>query len=242
MKMEKTMIKIAICDDSLTDRIVLEKLIRKYCNNSGTDVSIEGYHSAEILIEACDREEYDLVFMDIFLGGMQGNEAARILLKNEKTCVVFTTGSVEYALEGFEIGVFHYVVKPYSYEKIMKSMDKYVKTYHVASYVTVTIKPVGNEPDMELRQNEIYYIESFDKIRCLHMKACDVRTYMTMNELERILQENIFCRPHRSYIVNMAYVTCLKKNEIILDTGDIIPVSRGMQDDIMEKYRKFKGV
>lgn len=236
------MIKIAICDDSITDRIVLEKLIMQYCGNNGIDVKIEGFHSAELLIDAFDGRGYNLVFMDIFLGGMQGNDAARILLKNENVCVIFTTSSVEYALEGFEIGVFHYVVKPYSYDKIAKSMDKYIKTYPVASTVTISIKPVGNVPDMEVNQNGIFYIESFDKIRCIHMKASDIRTYITMNELEKSLQENMFCRPHRSYIANMSHVSLISKNELVLDTGIIIPVSRNTHDDIIEKYRKFKGI
>jgi DNA-binding LytR/AlgR family response regulator len=235
------MLKMAICDDSLTDRVVLEKLIRQYGDNIGIEMQIDGFHSAELLIQSCKKEEYQLVFMDIFLGGMQGTEAARVLLQKEDCSVIFTTSSVEFALEGFEIGVLHYVVKPYSYEKIAKSMEKYVKAHYTDSMAVLKIKPVGNEPEMTLRQKDIRYIESFDKIRCIHLKNDDVKTYLTMNELCGLLLENVFCRPHRSYVVNLAAVVRTARNELELDGGEVIPVSRGAYDDVMEKYARFSG-
>lgn len=233
------MLKIAICDDSMTDRIVLEKLIRQYGSNTGMELHIDGYHSAEQLFAVCKKEGYNLIFMDIFLGGMQGTDAARLLIEQEYN-VVFTTSSVEHALEGFEIGVLHYVVKPYSYEKLTKAMDRYVKNYYTDSMAEIKIKPVGNEPEMSVRQMDICYIESFDKIRCIHLKNEEIRTYQTMNEISGMLLESSFCRPHRSYMVNFSFVKRITKNEMELEDGMLIPISRGMYDDVSEKYGKFQ--
>lgn len=235
------MLKIAICDDSLTDRVVLEKLLRLYGNNQGIEMHIDGYHSAELLFKACNQEKYSLVFMDIYLGGMQGNEAARILVESGDCCVIFTTSSVEFALEGFEIGVFHYVVKPYDYDKIAKSMEKYVRTFYVDSMAVLRVKPVGNEPEQIIRQKDICYIESFDKIRCIHTRNGDVNTYMTINEINGMLLENVFCRPHRSYVVNLDYVKRFAKNELELEAGRIIPISRSAYEEVAAKYARYKG-
>lgn len=235
------MLKIAICDDSMTDRIILEKMIRQYGENIGVELSIEGYHSAEQVIQASKKTDYNLVFMDIFLGGMQGTEAARLLVQNEECKVIFTTSSLEHALEGFEIGVLHYVVKPYAYDKISKAMDKYVKDYYTESLAQLKVKPIGNEPEIILKQKDIRYIESFDKIRCIHLKGTEVRTYLTMNELFGMLLPGTFCRPHRSYVVSFAAVKKLSKTEIEMEDGVVIPISRGMYDEVSEKYAKFSG-
>lgn len=234
------MLKLAICDDSMTDRIVLEKLIRQYGSNTGMDMQIDGYHSAEQLIAVYKKEAYNLIFMDIFLGGMQGTEAARLLVDQECN-VIFTTSSVEHALEGFEIGVLHYVVKPYSYEKLAKAMDKFVKNFYTDSLAELRIKPVGNEPEVTIKQKDICYIESFDKIRCIHLKNEEIRTYLTMNELGGMLLENAFCRPHRSYMVNFASVKRIAKGEMELENGVVIPISRGMYEEVCEKYGRFQG-
>ena len=235
------MLNIAICDDSLTDRIILEKLIKQYAGNIGIEVNIDGYHSAENLLGEYEKKEYNLIFMDIFLGGMKGTDAARILVQNDNCSVVFTTSSVEFALEGFEIGVLHYVVKPYSYEKIAKSMEKYVKAYYRDEMAVIQVKPIGNEPEQKIRQNDISCVESFDKIRCIHVGDSEVKTYLTMNEIYNELNDKTFCRPHRSYIVNMAYVSKINKSGMELKDGRIIPVSRGMYDDIAGKYANYSG-
>lgn len=233
------MLRVAICDDSMTDRTVLERLVKQYAVNVGVDISIEGYHGAELLIEAHKKENYDLVFMDIFLGGMQGNEAARVLLKDENCSVVFTTSSVEFALEGFEIGVLHYIVKPYSYDKVVKSMEKYMRNNHIDNMAVINIKPVGNDPETELKQNDICYIESLDKIRSIHLSNGELRTYTTLNDICKSLLENSFYRPHRSYVVNFAYVSKITKTDITLKNGEMLPVSRGTYEDLMNKYTKY---
>lgn len=105
-------IKVAVCDDLEEDRQVLVNLLSEYTDKNNLYVKIQEFTSGEAFL-ASDTSEYSLVFMDIFMDGINGMETAKALIvRNSRVQIVFESTSTEFAAEAFDIEALHYLVKP----------------------------------------------------------------------------------------------------------------------------------
>ena len=113
--------QIAICDDDKSIGLILEEKIKKLL----PDAVIEKYLSGdELIASGC---EPDILFLDIQMPGMDGMETPRILRqKNERMVLIFVTAVEEYVFQAFDVGAFHYLVKPFSDEKLKEVVTKAV--------------------------------------------------------------------------------------------------------------------
>ena len=114
--------EIAICDD---DKVIREQ-IRGLIKQQRADAAVALYESGEELL-ACKRQ-FDLVFLDIQMKGKNGIETARMLQKTgEDTILVFVTECKEYVFDAFDVGAFHYLLKPLSEKKFAEVLEKAVR-------------------------------------------------------------------------------------------------------------------
>ena len=113
-------IKVAVCDDLEEDRQVLVNLLSEYTDKNNLYVKIQEFTSGEAFL-ASDTSEYSLVFMDIFMDGINGMETAKALIvRNSRVQIVFESTSTEFAAEAFDIEALHYLVKPVKKEKLFR--------------------------------------------------------------------------------------------------------------------------
>jgi len=117
--------KIAICDDDSHDLLRIASLVETYRNTRKADLTYISFQSASELLFSMDREDYDVLFLDVLMPGLNGMQAAReIREQNRDVEIVFLTSSPEFAVESYSVRAHYYLLKPVSGEKLFPILDR----------------------------------------------------------------------------------------------------------------------
>lgn len=215
--------RIAICDDEKQVRQMLKKKIEKM----SPDMDIELFASGrELLLSGCHP---DILLLDIQMPGENGMETARQFRgRNEKTVLIFVTALEEYVFDAFDVGAFHYLVKPIEDSKlcqVLKNAMAQVNQRAVGkngssreeSYIVVKTKGITRK----ILLNDIIYAEVFNRNIVLHLKNEQIEYYGKLKELEAI-SGNAFFRTHRAYLVNLKYVTSYEAGKVYMKDKEVL--------------------
>ena len=213
--------RIAICDDEERYRIELKTILNKLLINA--DLNIDTFDDGNILADAFAASPYDLVFLDIEMPALDGiTLAKKIRSRSENVFIVFLTSHIEYALEGYEVNALRYLTKPVDIEKL-KEVIRYVQEKQGSSR-QIIIKEDGEEILIDI--NDVIYMESMNqKVRIVTAKGEHVIRY-NIGDFEEQLKNDGFFRIHRGYLISLSKVKKLSGNDVILDGGETLPVSR----------------
>ena len=135
--------RIAIVDDLAAERTLLKGRLEWQLQRRNVQADILEYESGEIFLEAARKAPFTAAFLDIYMDGMTGMEAAKKLRKTDTDCLlVFITTSTDHALEGFQVRALHYLVKPFTEADIdaltdellarIPQPDKYLSLIHIS--------------------------------------------------------------------------------------------------------------
>lgn len=228
--------QIAICDDEESVRKILEEKIKQY-NPNGETVS---YSSGEQLLLA--ENPPDILFLDIQMPQKNGMEIARELRKkSEKIILIFVTAIEEYVFEAFDVGAFHYLVKPFSEEKFREVIKRAIKQYEEnnvdiqASESCIWVKTRGTSTKVWIK--DIIYAEVFNRKIILHKTDGDLEYYGKMSELEKQVG-NAFFRSHRAYLIHLKYVEKYNATTIYLEKGTAI-MAKQNYPEFVKRYLKY---
>lgn len=121
--------KIAICDDSQADRDYVASLVRRWASEGDRTAHIEAFSSAEgFLFHYAEESDFDILLLDIEMGGMDGvTLAKRLRQSNDTVQIIFITGYSDYIAEGYEVAALHYLVKPLDENKLFSVLDRAAK-------------------------------------------------------------------------------------------------------------------
>lgn len=221
--------KIAICDDSDTDRQYVLNMVDRWAASVGHVVHIDTFTSAEnFLFRYAEESDYDILLLDIEMGAMDGVTMAKQLRKNNDTVqIVFITGYSDYISEGYEVAALHYLMKPVKGEKLCSVLDR------AAEKLSKNEKVLNFEIGGEMVRVPIYqirYADVFGNYVTIHA-LCDVTAKMTLGDLEKQLDER-FYRVGRSTLINLTQISRVTKTEIKLSDGTAISLPRGAYDGI----------
>ena len=213
--------RIAICDDEEMYRVQLKSVLDKILVNA--DYEIETFADGNRLEEAYSEAPYDLVFLDIEMPAVDGITLARHLrARSEKVFIVFLTGHVEYALEGYEVNALRYLTKPVDTDKL-KEVIRYVQDKQ-GSGRQIIVKEDGEQLLIDIA--DVMYMESMNQnVRIVTTKGEHVIRY-NIGDFEQQLAGDGFFRIHRGYLVALAKVKKLAKSDVIMEDGTALPVSR----------------
>lgn len=215
--------KIAICDDDWHMQQTLRLLIDEIYQD--LDMLADGFTSGEALLAAVQKQSqpYQLILLDIEMRGIDGIETAKRLRKLLPDCyIIFITSHDEFALTGYEVAAFRYLVKPVQPEKLTEAIS--AVRAELSDHITLHVE--DGPVEALLRVKDIYYIEAQDKRVRVVLKDTAFSDRRGIDEIERALAGEDFFRVHRSYLINFRYVARLDKNEILLVSGEQIPLSR----------------
>jgi len=227
---------VAICEDNDEQCADLRRLLDQWSQNKPFALIIDEYISAESFLFAYPEKNCDLLILDIEMGEINGMELAKKLREKSDTLpILFVTGYSEYMNEGYEVEALHYLLKPVNKEKLFAVLDRYVKSRRIEKEIVLK----SEDGALRVSAESIAYCEAMGKKTTVFLTdktvfQCDIGISNIKNELS---EEFIFT--HRSYIVNLRYVKSIRKTDLTLDTGTVIPVSRRLYKDINEKFIKY---
>lgn len=222
-----------IVDDEPLAIEVLESHIEKYdrLQISGT------FQNAVKAFQALQEEPVDVLFLDIQMPGLSGIELLRAL--GRPPMIILTTAYREYAVEGFELDVVDYLLKPISFERFLKAMSKVAgpdRPYSTAK---------GDEPGdsgffvqadgkmINVSLEDILYIESRRDYVHFICRSEEVRTRQTINDVEEKLRAKGFLRIHRSFIVPLDRIRSWSASEVEVP-GTALPIGRTYKSEVMK--------
>lgn len=213
--------RIAVCDDEELFRIEFKSVLDKVLINAEYD--IDTFSGGSSLYEAFLKNPFDLVFLDIEMPGIDGiTLAKRLRAVSENVQIVFLTSHIEYALEGYEVNALRYLVKPVDMNKLSEVL-KYIQDKKNNSR-QIMIKQEGE--DIVIDISDIIYMESMDKnVRIVTSKSEYITRY-NISDYEEELKNSGFLRIHRGYLISLSKVKKIVKNDVVMDGGISLPVSR----------------
>ncbi|HKC37105.1 MAG TPA: LytTR family DNA-binding domain-containing protein [Chitinophagaceae bacterium] len=190
-------------------------------------------------MKVLQQEPADLIFLDIQMPGLTGLQFIQSM--TEKPMIILITAYEKYALEGFNLEVLDYLVKPVSLDRFVKACNKAKELFELKS------KPKNKEianPDyffvnvdyslLKINFNDIKYIEGLKDYIKIHLKSSPraVITRMAMKVIEEELPVTKFLRIHKSYIVSLEYITAIRKNSVFIDEIEL-PVGENFREAVL---------
>lgn len=227
-------IKCLVVDDEPLAIRLIEKHIAKIDNLEVVATCNTALKAFEIL----NLQKIDLMFLDIKMPNITGIEFLKNLKNPPKT--ILTTAYRDYALEGYDLGVVDYLLKPITFERFFKAVDKFLS----AKSSSIEVKSKESVPDefilvksgiknYKINTNDIIYIESLkDYIKINTTGDKNITSKYKIGDIQQELNQDNFLRIHRSFIINTSKITSFTLNEI--EVGGIeIPIGASYKDDVL---------
>lgn len=231
-------INIAICDDEQEQTEYMKMLVGKWADENNMKITIDMFGSAEDFMYAWSgSRKYDILILDIQMGGQSGVELARELREtDEKLAIIFVTGYGDYMSEGYDVSALHYLMKPVNQDKlfhVLRIASKNIEK-EFEQILTVTI----NREDIFIPLRDIVYIESSLHYVIINTEKEQYKVKIPLAEIETKLGGGFF-KCTRSFIVGLRYLRRISKREVILIDDIKIPLSRGLYRNINKAFIKF---
>ncbi len=231
--------QIAICDDEKEIRDALaEKIKRIY-----PEAALSFYQSGEaLLLSYC---QPDILLLDIQMPGKDGMETAREFRRShENTILIFVTAFEDYVFQAFDVGAFHYLVKPFDdikFEEVLRNAarqleDRKNKGFERIKKAARLVITTGGK-HIIVNLEDIVYAEVFDRKVILHTVNEDIEYYGKMKELEEKAGDD-FYRSHRAYLVNFNYIRKYDATTIYLEKGQAIMAKQNYRE-FVKRYLHF---
>ena len=221
----------------IEDEVLAQDVIKSHLERIGTLELAGVYRNAPEAAAALKTGDIDIMFLDIRLPGMSGLQFLRGL--KDPPLVVLTTAYAEYALESYEFNVIDYLLKPISFERFSKAVNKILdgRLFTAAAkeaylYSDDHIFVRSNSKFFRVNFSEIIYIQGMRDYLKIYTPDYALVTHQTMNELEKTLPSRHFIRVHKSYIISLKHIRSIYGNTIELDKATI-PIGINYKESIM---------
>lgn len=230
--------RVAIVDD---DNELLESLSNIISNEllaiGDNSKKISRFHSGEEFLAEFKSGSFDLIILDIFMGGMLGIDVARKIRESDNDArLVFCTTSNEFASESYEVNAQYYLHKPFTEKSVKSMLDRLgLDSYEFAKHITLS-----NGQSVILRN--VIYTEYFGHNVTIHCKRGEnIVARVLHSEVEALLCENsYFSCCTKGVIVNFHEVESLNGSDFIMSNKDMVPISRRKYKEVFDAYTKFK--
>lgn len=229
MKPEKNSMYLMICDGEPDYLNTMITYVRELRDRLKWDIQADVFSDADALL-ACTRRRRkdklplpDIVFSDIRMEQMDGITFGRQLHElAPKVCLVFVTSHAEYAIEGYEVNAYRYLLKPIDGSQVLQIIRDYMRDW-IDTCKWIVKSPYG---DLAIELQDIIYMSAEDKYTVIHTVDGDYLDRNSLNELENQLSEFGFYRIHRKYLVNMRHHKGIRDKKVYLTDDILLPMSR----------------
>jgi len=219
------------------DETLAQEVIKNHLQQVDRFELVATCRNAPEALHALATMDVDLMFLDIRLPGMSGLQFLQSL--PNPPLVIITTAYAEYALEGYEFNVIDYLLKPVSFERFLKAINKIVDGRLMPQNAKQTdqlpadhLFVKSNSKFFRVNFSSISYIEGMKDYLKIHTRENTLITHQTLTDMEKLLPPGKFIRVHKSYIVAIACIRAIYGNTIEVDTISI-PIGLSYKDKVM---------
>ena len=225
---------IIIDDEPLAIRVIqdhLEQINKIEC--------LESFTKALDAMETLNKRHIDLLFLDINMPGISGVEFLKSLPNPPK--VIFTTAYRKFAVDAFELDALDYLVKPISFERFLKAINKFLavnqQTETIQEQKRDHIILKANKKNHKIQLEEILFIESLDNYIRVHTTGNSLICYEKLSGIEQKLPAGDFIRIHRSYIINLNKVDVFTSSYIEIGEYNFT-IGRNYKENVLKRLGK----
>jgi len=233
------MLDLAVCDDEIAVLEVISSELRRQFERLGQKTKITCYHLGRELWKAfCSGECFDVFFLDIDMKDIDGIELARRLRERDcNSIIVFISNREEFVYKSFVAKPFRFVRKSELKNEIRQLVDDIIKESKRESDRNIVLNTRGTS--VKLNPFEIIYVECNNKTLHIETESRTLHLEFRLSEMEKILSNCGFIKTHKSYLVNYRYIYSIEKSDVVLDSGNRIPVSKHRIADVKKEFRSL---
>ncbi|MEO0898569.1 MAG: LytTR family DNA-binding domain-containing protein [Bacteroidota bacterium] len=227
----------------IEDQPPAQRILKKYIEDFSNLELVEVFANALDAFAFLTQNRVDLIFLDVHLPKMSGID----FLKSYRNppAIIMTTAFPDYALEGYELDVVDYLLKPFSFQRFVQAVSKVPQQHLVHETADSPQKEYKKEifiksghEYIKLKVDEIFYIKSDADYTEIfipskkHLSADPLRIWIEK------LDPAVFARVHKSFIINTAKIERVVGNQIYLNEGHVIPLGRTYKEDFVNTFIK----
>lgn len=233
------MLKIAVVEDNPKEARQFLSHLERYSGERGEELQCHWIDNAADFLEGY-QQQYDIIFMDIQMPGIDGMRAAERLRAIDSTVVlIFVTSLAQYAIQGYSVGALDYILKPVSYPALALKLQRAVS--YCVQHKDLGIVISTNDGTVRLSERQIKYIEIYNHHILYHTTQGNHSAYGTLKQVEHLLPEKGFFRCNNQCIVNLSYVEKIDGYNAIV-AGKTFTVSRLRKKDFLRELHCYCGI
>jgi DNA-binding LytR/AlgR family response regulator len=233
-----------IVDDNEIERDAIEMHLKKIPSLNIIAVCSNGIEASQILSTV----SVDIVYSDIDMPELSGMDLLKSIKK--QPLFIFITSFSEYAAESFNLDALDFIVKPATFERILKATNKAIEYIELRKQVNkLPVENLINDDKKDddyfffretkgitkLKYNDVIYIESMGDFSKLFTSIDKHVILVSLKNLEKQLPSKIFSRVHKQYIINITHIVTLTNHEVHLDHNFLVPISAANRQELLER-------
>ncbi len=213
--------RIAICDDCRIMHNDLKRYLEKYGAIRNLDMVYDDYLNGSDLLAS--NIEYDIIFMDYQMDGLDGIETARKLKqRKDKAMISFLTRFEHVVFQAFEVNAFRFLLKPIDMEKLTAALDDYIEDTQDDEYIFIQT----DDGHLRICADDIIYAEASNKYCYIRTIDEDIMFKNTLSEFEKLVPSDRFFRSHRSFLVGFRHIISHTTTDILFDNQEKAIISK----------------
>lgn len=225
----------------IDDEPLAHEIIEEYCNLLPHVQLKRNCYNAMEAIDFLNKNKVDFMFLDIQMPKLKGFDFLKTLVNPPK--VIVTTAYKEYAIEGFDLNVTDYLLKPFSFERLVKAVNKVAESENIVK--TSTSKNIkkesfkffvkGDKKQHYIDVNDILYIEAYGNYSKIHLDNERILSHEKISYFENFLKDNGFLRVHKSFIIAIDKIKFIEGNRIKIG-NQMVPIGQTYKSNFSKVY------
>jgi len=233
------MINIAIAEDDMQQQKKLKEHLDRYSKESGQQISCQFFSDGFQLLENYTTGKFDILLLDIQMQHIDGMKAAQeIRMIDEAVLIIFITNLAHYAIQGYSVRAFDFVIKPIEHELFTRKINNAVQVIKRNMRDKVSFKVQDGRIGVD--RASILYFEIFSRKIIIHTDTGAFQTNDTLKNIEQLLDDPRFFRCHAGFLVNISHVKFVGKSSARVGNAEI-PISKHRRKEFLDTIANCMG-
>lgn len=233
--------KIAVCDDNSEELNRVSSLLEEYQREKEVSFACKFFTSGVELASIAQQENFDLYLLDVLMPSLNGIELAKEIRSfNTAVPIIFLTSSPEFAVDSYSVHATNYLLKPVARDMLFSVLDEILAQQKTDRENYIIVKSSIGVRKILLSQliyveaqerRVVYYLQNGEQVECVARFS---------NIADDLLKYPEFIQPHRSYLVNMSYISTIGTLDMELQNHAVLPLAQRRVTEIKEHYLAFQ--